>query len=366
MVEQKLSILGLMSGTSMDGLDCCLAEISINDNYILDFKIIDSKTFQFDNKLIKKISSLVGSRNRKKINALDLELGMIYRDLAIDFLGSNKIDLISTHGQTLRHQDCVESLQIGHPKYLSLHFNVPIIYNFRPKDILLGGTGAPFVPYLDWLIFKESKKNVITINLGGISNITYIPCSGNRKDVVGFDTGPGMCYIDEFVKHYIEDSYDVNARYSQRGIVDDILLNELLKNKFVNLEPPKSTTREDFSKRKLLKIASKYRHLNKFDFLRTLVKFTADSISLNINNYIGKDLYDKIYISGGGAKHRILVEDLKENLSNLFIMDSCNISVDNKESFLMCVMGYSRIKNLYNNMPSVTGAKKLDVYGEIY
>ncbi len=366
MVKKELCVLGLMSGTSMDGLDCCLSNIYINENYKLYFKIIDSRTYVFNEDLINKINSLVGSNNIKKIKQLDFDLGRIYKDFAVDFIGTKNVDLISSHGQTLRHQNGVESLQVGHPKFLSLEFNVPVVYNFRPKDIFLGGTGAPFVPYLDWLLFKDLGKNVITINIGGISNITFIPSSGIRKDVVGFDVGPGMCYIDEFVKYTFKDVFDVNGKYSVGGSINSKLLNHLLENKFINKKPPKSTTREDFNKKQLLEKIQEYKYIDKHDLLRTLIKFTADSISLNINKFIGSNIYDKIYISGGGSKHQILVEDLKENLSNLFIMDSCDISVDNKESFLMSVMGYSRIKNLFNNMPSVTGAKKLDVYGEIY
>ena len=356
-----------MSGTSMDGLDCCLSKIKIDKNYNLDFKIINSKTYEFNKDLITKISKLVGSNNINKIKKLDLELGAIYKDFAIDFVGINKIDLISSHGQTLRHQNSIESLQVGHPKYLSSHYNVPVVYNFRPKDIFLGGTGAPFVPFLDWLLFKDLKKNIITINIGGISNVTFVSSNGSRKEVVGFDTGPGMCYIDEFVKYTFDDIYDVDSKYSKKGFVDKKLLTYLLKNEFVNRKPPKSTTREDFNLNKILEIVKKYKYLNKVDLLRTLVKFTADSISLNINRYFGQHSYDLIFLSGGGAKHQILVKDLHQNLSNLFIMNSHDkISIENKESFLMSVMGYCCINNLYNNMPSVTGANKLDVYGEIY
>ena len=143
------------------------------------------------------------------------------------------------------------------------------------------------------------------------------------------------------------------------------MLDFLLKDNFVRSSPPKSTTREYFGLNYLKKIKNKFSILNKYDFLRTLVRFTAHSIIYNINAYVFANI-DEIVLSGGGAHHELLVKDLNENLSNLYFMDKYKISVDNKESFLMAVLGYACYNSITNNMPSVTGASYEDVYGEIY
>ena len=117
-------------------------------------------------------------------------------------MGKDKPDLIASHGQTISHISGTSTMQVGNPKYLHNAYNKPVIYNFRLKDIELGGKGAPLIPFLDWLLFNKYKQNILTLNLGGIANISYIPKSGNREHVIGFDTGPGMSLIDEYSKKH--------------------------------------------------------------------------------------------------------------------------------------------------------------------
>ena len=347
----------------MDGLDCCLAEILLSTE--LNFNILDFKTYSYDYKTIEKISNNIGTNNIEKVKSLDEYLGKIFSDISYKFLGNRKIDLIASHGQTIIHQNAKKSIQVGDPKYMHDRFKVPVVFNFRGKDILLGGTGAPLIPYLDWLLFKLNQKNTITLNIGGISNITFIPSSGSRSDVLGFDVGPGMSLIDEYVKLKFNERLDYNSKYSFKGKICYEMLDFLLKDEFVLSSPPKSTTREYFGLNYLKIIINKFSKLKKYDFLRTLVKFTAESIIYNINTYLEYDI-DEIVVSGGGAHHTLLVKDLNENLSNLSFMDKYKISIDNKESFLMAILGYTCYNHIANNMPSVTGASNEAVYGEIY
>jgi len=359
-------VLGLMSGTSMDGLDCCLSNISLDKNYNFTYEIIDYRTFEYNINVVSKIDSLVGCKNTSKIKSFDLELGKLFKEYCDMFLYGRSIDLIASHGQTIIHESGVKTIQIGNPQYMHDFFNVPIIHNFRQKDIENGGTGAPLVPFLDWLLFKNLNKNIITINIGGISNLTYVAKDGIRDNVIGFDTGPGMSLIDEYVKHTFNDIYDVDCQYSKNGKVNFEMLKYLMDNTYISKNPPKSTTREDFGKKYLFELIKKFKDFDKYNFLRTLVKYTSLSIFFNIEKYIGLKNFDTVILSGGGAKHKILVEDLKENLSNLLTIDSYNISIDAKEAFLMAVMGYSCYNSIPNNMPSVTGASGKHVYGQIY
>ena len=148
----SLKVIGTNAGTSMDGLDCCLCEISLSQNF--NYHILDFNTYKYSKDLIKKISDNVGKDNINSIKSLDDYLGKIFRDIVKDFLKNKTVDLISTHGQTIIHQSGKRSIQIGNPKFMYDIFKIPIIHNFRQKDISLGGTGAPLVPYLDWLLFQ--------------------------------------------------------------------------------------------------------------------------------------------------------------------------------------------------------------------
>ena len=363
-----MKILGLMSGTSMDGVDCCYADISLNRDYDFNYKILDAFTYSFPLKIKKNINASIGNTQTNIVKKTNEQIGVFFCEKSIDFLGNRQIDLISIHGQTISHIDKVRTIQIGNPEYLSKYFKIPVCYDFRSLDVLLGGTGAPLMPFLDWLIFKDSSDHVITLNIGGIANITSIPKRCKRTSVIGFDTGPGMCLIDQYVKLKFDLYYDDCGVKASRGSICYDLLEYLMQDPFINKSYPKSTSREKYDMNYLLRIVKKFQNINQFDFLRTLVFFTASSISINIKKIVGSKLSYKLILSGGGSRNLLLVQDIKKNTpnSNLEIIDSYNINRDIKEALLMAVMGVAKYKNINNNMPSVTGAIKLDCYGEIY
>ena len=363
-----MRVLGLMSGTSMDGLDCCISDIDIDKSYNFNYKILDYKTFPFNNELKKIIRLSIGNKQESIVNVCNEKLGKFFLEKSKLFLNSKKVDLISIHGQTISHIDKVKSVQIGDPKYLHDYFNVPVCFNFREKDIELGGCGAPLIPFLDWLLFRTYDYDIITLNIGGISNITYIPMLSKKSEVIGFDTGPGMCLIDEFVKKEFDLDYDQKGLLSQIGEVDNKLLNYMLKDEFVNKSYPKSTSREYFGYEYLINIFSKFSHINKYDFLRTLVSYTVESITINIiKNSLDVNKY-KLILSGGGIKNITLFNEIAEKIGKSKILTSnyLEINPDAKESFLMAVLGICRFKKINNNMPSVTGAKYETSYGDIY
>ena len=148
-MNDSLKIVGLMSGTSMDGLDCCISEISINSRSLFNYNIIGEKTFYFDHNLKNRIKKTIGETRKNKINEINQFLGLKFLDLSKDFLSQHSFDYISMHGQTIYHHDKLESIQVADPSYFASLFNVPVIYNFRQKDIELGRTGAPLMPFLD-------------------------------------------------------------------------------------------------------------------------------------------------------------------------------------------------------------------------
>ena len=364
-----LTIAGFMSGTSMDALDCCIAKISINSFYKLDYKIIAQKSFVFNQKTIIKIKDYIGETKKNKINEIDLYLGEEFFNLSKDFISNYKIDAIAIHGQTIHHKDKINSIQVGSPVYMASFFNKPIIFNFRQKDIECGGTGAPLMPFLDWLIFKDINLDTLTLNIGGVSNIAFIPKSSTKDDVIGFDVGPGMSLIDECVNYFWSKKCDYNGKYSIEGKVNDNILNYLLLNTpFILKHPPKSTGREDFGINYLSNIIKKYNDIKPLDILRTLVKFSAIIIKMNIEKFVlNRFQVDQLIITGGGAEHPILIKNIKKNL-DIPIINMIDYGVESKfkESLLISVLGYSKIKNIKSNIPSVTGAKKEIVLGDIY
>ncbi|MAV64596.1 MAG: hypothetical protein CBC84_000445, partial [Pelagibacteraceae bacterium TMED124] len=256
-------VAGFMSGTSMDALDCSIVDIFIDSNLNLNYKIIAKESFLFDESVINQIISYIGCKDKVKIDKIDNFLGKEFLRLSRSFLSLHHFDYISIHGQTIYHKNKVKSVQVGNPCYLGDYFNVPVIYNFRLKDIKSKGTGAPLMPFLDWLIFKkDTDGGIMTLNLGGISNISYIML--NKKDVLGFDTGPGMCLIDQCVKKLWNESYDFNGEYSSYGTINKSMLNYLIDNcGYILSPPPKSTGREEFGEDYFNQIYNQYRNLNK-------------------------------------------------------------------------------------------------------
>ena len=369
MDSNRLIIAGFMSGTSMDGLDCCIAEINIDADWKFQYNIIASQSFAFNQNIKSKIKEYIGCTKLSEARELDDFMGRVYLDLSKDFLLDYSLDAIAIHGQTIHHSDKIRSLQVGKPCYLASFFNVPIIYNFRQKDILLNGNGAPLMPFLDWLLFKDKEYSTMTVNLGGIANISFIPMQGVRGDVIGFDAGPGMALIDEYVLKVWKDDCDYNGKYSYDANVDENMLSYLINNTgFISQPPPKSTGREDFGVVFISEVINKFNYLNKSDILRTLIKFTSVSLKLNIKNFINsKYNVDRLMISGGGAKHPILMNDIKKDLDipTLNIIDY-NMRYEIKESFLMAVLGYAKMKGMASNMPSVTGASGNIALGDIY
>ena len=361
-----MKILGLMSGTSMDGLDCCLADLTINKSK-LKFHIIDSSTFPYENETKKIIFDSIFHK-KYSYDYLNKYLGNIFSKIIDKFLQTENLDLISNHGQTISHLDKQYSIQVSSPKIINKNFKVPVVYDFRKHDIQNGGNGAPLMPLLDWYLFQNS--NVLAVNIGGISNISLIIKNGGKNSVIGFDTGPGMCLIDLYVKTYWNQQYDIDGSLASKGNIDELMLDYLMKDKFVIKSYPKSASTEMYDCIYLSKIEKKFQNIKRYDFLRTLVNFTSISIIDNIKRInIYPELSDmKIIMSGGGVKNKILFNDINRGLINnrIVLMDYDGLNVDNKESFLMCLLGYTRYFNIPNNMPSVTGANKNIVCGEIY
>ena len=349
--------LGLMSGTSMDGLDCGLFDISLTSDYQLDWKLIDFKTIPYSKKMRNMLDESIYSKYDVNQD-LDDELGRVFVSFINKFLKDRNVAIIASHGQTIFHKDGISSTQIGNPLFIYKEYNVPVIYNFRQADIDAGGNGAPLMPFLDWLLFRDKKMDIVTINIGGISNISYIPVSSFREKVRGFDTGPGMALIDETCRLYLSVDMDKDGFYASKGEVNNELLNQLMSQKFISKVPPKSTGRDVFGINLIEEIRKERPGILIEDLLRTFCAFTAKSIAVNLKMFLNLEGFKcDIIISGGGIHHPVIMNDIQKYLpmANIKLADDYGISSDMKESLLMAVLAVARFQNMPSNMPLVTG-----------
>ena len=361
---KKLKILGLMSGTSMDGLDLCLAEVDITENYTFNYNILKSISKSFNSSTKSIIDNAIKGKN---INLAHTHLGKLFSELSFKYFSSENIDAIAMHGQTIAHEDGKMTKQIGDPQFLSDIFQIPIIYNFRQADINAGGNGAPLMPFLDWLLFRDSSNDKIVLNIGGIANFTHIAPQIKKEDVIGFDTGPGMALIDEFCILKWNEVCDWNGKFSSNGVIIEPLLDELMLHPFLKKGYPKSTGRDEFGQEYVQKISEEWDNYTSEDILRTFVSFTVKSIWENILKLRNFTLENSVLIvSGGGVNHPVIMEDLKKHI-DLKVIDCAEMDINphTKEALLMAVLGACRLKNISANIQSVTGANSNVILGDI-
>lgn len=357
--------MGLMSGTSMDGIDTVVANVALAENG-LEFEVLSQGAKPFsdaDREAIKR--ALSGDADR--LADLHYRLGELYARAAEEAAAGHNLELAGLHGQTVAHKDGAYSLQLGSPSPLSARLGVPVIFNFREADIAAGGNGAPLMPYLDWLLVRERPDTVITLNLGGIANLSCVPAGGQKADVTGFDTGPAMSLIDCACGQLFDQRADLDGKLSEGGTVDAQLLEELMRHPYISRRPPKSTGVDEFGEAMVGDILNGFRG-NGADLLRTLIAYTARSVATGVNNFTPTNGQGGLLaVSGGGAHHPTVMGDLGRELSIWQIEPSAVLGVDPdfKEALLMAVLAVAKMENQPANMPAVTGARREVVLGQM-
>ena len=357
--------LGLMSGTSLDGIDVSIIK-SDGEQY---FEIIDDLCLKYDDQLkskLKKIIDLCSSRDQlakmsKEIVDLEKELTLCHANAYKLITEKNKkikIDLIGFHGQTILHKPQKGySIQIGDSKLLSKITNTTIISNFRENDILNGGEGAPLAPIYHQLILTriKSKPPSAVINIGGISNITYLEESNK---IVSFDTGPGNCLIDEWVRNKTKKEFDNDGVIARSGQTDDETLKKFLSDPYFKKKFPKSLDIKDFNLQNLNK-------LNLEDGCATLSMLTASSICMALNNFIKKP--NLVLLSGGGRKNKYIVDNIKKKFTGTVkLIDNFNFNGDFIESQAFAYLAIRSYLKKFITFPSTTGVKKPCLGGSIF
>jgi len=371
---KPLKIVSLMSGTSCDSIDVGLCEV------FPDFscKLIDGLNYPYPKKIKERIFNiLLKGADLAEICKMNFIIGHCFAKAAEAIIDKNKnikIDLISSHGQTVYHYpkdtkfaDISEksTLQIGEPSVIAQETGYTTIANFRTADIAQGGQGAPLVCFGDKKWFGNKGKNFAIQNIGGISNVTVI---SDKCDTFGFDNGLGNIMIDYCSKKYFGEEYDKNGEFAAKGKVDNDFLEYLLQDEYYFLQPPKTTGREYFSKdyieNKLLKAPR-----DKYDIMATVTALTAKNIALSYERFIyDKTNIDEIILGGGGAYNltlkKMIGDYLPKNIS-VKTHEDYNISNNFKEIMAFALLGYCTFFKIPNNLPSCTGAKKEVIMGQI-
>ncbi|SET72796.1 anhydro-N-acetylmuramic acid kinase [Thalassotalea agarivorans] len=350
--------LGLMSGTSVDGIDIALAEINHEQT-----TLVTAETYPFSIEIASQIRALFndGEREIEQLGRLDKQLGGIYAEVVNDFLLKQKIKpseivAIGNHGQTVRHRPNIKhpfSLQLGCNQTLATLTNIPVVGDFRTKDIVFGGQGAPLVPAFHNYLFSQRKQNYIIVNLGGIANITVLP-EDKSMPVLGFDTGPANCLLDDWYQQHFDGSYDVDGEFAASGQSIAPLLTNLLADPYFAKPSPKSTGREYFN---LDWLASfNVNQFKKEDVQATLVALTAHSIADSIKHSCDAG---QIILCGGGVANPVLFDAINAALPS-FTFDSLHnlgYESDSFEALAFAWLAYAHQHQIVSNIPSVTGAR---------
>ena len=361
--------IGLISGTSMDGIDAAL--IKIKDDIII-VKATLSKSYP--KKLRENLLSIRDNPNKINIDQLaqlDTWIGENFRDSAISLIKKSGIDrsqiqAIGSHGQTIRHQPKIKkpfSLQLGDPNIIAHGTKITTVSDFRRKDIAAGGEGAPLTPIFHKSLFSSKKNNRVILNIGGISNITIL--RKDSKKVLGFDTGPGNTLLDSWIKENKGDLFDKDGAWAKTGKTNKKLLNSMLSDPFFKILPPKSTGFEYFNLNWINKFI-KDRNMTPSDVQRTLVDLTVESIAIHIENFSKNT--DEIILCGGGPKNITLSNALKKRMPSIrfSLTDDYGFNSDYLEAIAFAFLARQTLLKKPGNIKSVTGANEEIILGGIY
>lgn len=368
--KKDITILGLMSGTSADGLDICRVRFSGTDAYP-EYKVLSKDFIPYPDtfgKAFKRPLELSG----EEIAHWHMEWGR-WAGKSLKNI-QEEYDVIASHGQTLLHRPPDYTLQIGEARCMVQTLKKPVICDFRTADVCLGGQGAPLIPIVDAYLLRNEEDAVLALNMGGIANITWLPPKKSTLPVMAWDTGPANTLIDKAVIDYTQGGqlFDKDGAIAHRGKADRYLLEKLMQHPYLQRDIPKSAGQEQFGNdyyREIITLANPKTENEWEAFIRTLSDFTAESIASEVRKRLPSEpVIRKLYASGGGAENLYIMERLQELFPETEIQkfDLPGIDSGSKEAFGFAYLGYLFLRGLPGNVPSVTGASEPCVLGTIY
>ena len=382
--KTKLCI-GLMSGTSLDGIDAVLVKIT-GHGISAKLSFVDWKISPYPRGLKEQIQTHIHRDSMKlsEVSQLNFLLGELYAQSALKILKKNgitpaRVDLVGCHGQTVWHEPephklygkrVRSTLQLGEPSVVQARTGIVTVADFRVKDVALGGEGAPLIPYFDYVMFRSERENRGILNVGGIANFTVVPKNSPLSRVYGFDTGPGNMLIDRLMQNYFNSTFDRSGRTSRRHPPDRELLSKMMRHPFIMKKPPKTTGREEFGDPYVEKVErwGKALKLKPEQVLSTVTEFTVGSIVKNYDIHVKRrHKLDRIIVSGGGVHNAEIMKRLRSSITGCVIVTSAEFGIppDCKEAAAFAFFANETVAGTPSNIPRVTGAKTSGILGKI-
>ncbi|PSQ96214.1 MAG: anhydro-N-acetylmuramic acid kinase [Bacteroidetes bacterium SW_9_63_38] len=378
-------VVGLMSGTSLDGIDAVLARLDGSGPALsVEQEAFVHRSYPSALRTLLERTSASASSPVRELTRLNVRLAHVYADAVdavLEAAGSARadLDLVGSHGQTVQHlpepADCADedvraTLQIGCPSTLANRLGIPVVGDFRPADLALGGQGAPLVPYFDYVTCTASDENRGLLNLGGIANLTVLPADAAPTDVRAFDTGPANMVIDELATRLFDTPCDPDGQHAADGEADHDLLADLLSADYFHRPPPKSTGRDPFGANYVdtLLGAAQSRGLSPADTMATATLLTAASVYQAYARYVRPDhSIDVLIVSGGGVHNDTLMKMLENAFSPIPVRPASayNLDPDAKEALCFAVLAHETVNGTPTTLPSVTGASDATLLGSV-
>ncbi len=373
-------VAGVMSGTAADGIDVALAQVS-GRGFRMKFELLAHEHFPYSPMVRRTVMAMMNAEAARvaDLARLNFLLGERYGEAVRETERRHnlKVELVGCHGQTLFHQGepamylgrkLAVTWQTGEGAMVAARTGAPTVSDFRPADLAAGGKGAPLVPFLDYLVYRDPKLGRIVQNIGGIANLSAIPAKASASQVVAFDTGPGNMVIDAVTERLAGCPIDRDGKLAAAGKVLEPVLDELLRMPFFRKEPPKTTGREQFGREFLAHFLWLCKNARAEDCIATATALTARTIAGAIGRHVlPRGSFHEVILSGGGAKNPTLMGMLKAELPDLHLRHSeeFGLPAGAKEAVGFALLAYQTWHRLPSNMPSATGAGRPAILGKI-
>lgn len=374
-------VAGIMSGTSADGINVALVRL-MGRGFNTRLELVAHREFAYPLPVRKAV---LAAMNASKASVADLSrLSFLLAELYSEAVAKTqaeaglRVDLVGCHGQTLYHQGEAAAYlgrkitctwQTGEGSVIAARLGVPVVSDFRPADMAYGGKGAPLVPFLDYVLFRNRKRGRIVQNIGGIGNLTAIPAGAKPEQVVAFDTGPGNMVMDQVAEALFGKPYDKDGRFAAKGAPLDNIISEALRASFFRRKPPKTAGREEFGREFVRWLLSRSGRADKHDIIATATMLTARSIGVAVKSASQNVKFDDYLVSGGGADNPTLLSMIAGELEPLKLTisrtDEHGLPSDAKEAAAFALLAYETWHRQPSNIPSATGAARPAVLGKI-
>ncbi len=375
--------LGIMSGTSADGIDVALVRVSKRGRVLENFAALP-----YPAEACKAVLQLGEGRatTTGEISQLNFLLGEVFAEAALAAcrkfrVRTASVSVIGSHGQTVFHQGepvnfcgkkVSSTLQIGEPSVIAARTGITTVGDFRPADIAAGGQGAPLVPFVDYMLYRDNRLGRAALNIGGIANVTAIPKAAKLTDVFAFDTGPGNMVVDALVRHFTQGHkrFDRGAAMARRGALLPGVLDGLLRDPYFLKSPPKTAGREQYGDKYVREFLANpdARPARAENVIRTATILTALSIVDALRRHVlPRTKISELIVSGGGAHNPLLMEQISTGLAGIRVRKSDELGVpgDAKEAFAFALLGYETLQRRPSNVPGATGATRAVILGKV-